>query len=98
MGSPKAEQCSWSVLRDHGFVFLGWWTDPVIHTPSEAELDGFCHWMNSERVFTVATIDQWRRRTRMFLQWYGAARLSELAPSDIDQYLVYGGTRGRCRT
>ena len=78
--------------------YLGWWEDPVSHTPFQAELDRFCDWMKSERGLTATTVDQWRRRTRTFLQWYQSAgrSLSELGPSDIDQYLVHG-INSRCR-
>jgi integrase/recombinase XerD len=79
--------------------FLGWWKVPVIRTPFQVELDRFCNWMKSERGLTATTIDQWRRRTRTFLQWYESAgrSLGELVPSDIDQYLIYGSINGRCR-
>jgi integrase/recombinase XerD len=78
--------------------YLGWWKDPVIDTPFQAELDRFCHWMKSERGLTATTIDQWRRRTRTFLQWYQSTgrSLGELVPIDIDQYLIHG-INSRCR-
>jgi integrase/recombinase XerD len=79
--------------------FLGWWRDPVIHTPFQTELDGFCSWLKSERGMADITIDQWRRRIRLFLRWYGSAGrpLAELVPSDIDRYLAYGRAQGWCR-
>ena len=79
--------------------FLGWWRDPVISIPFQRELDQFYEWMKFERGLTSSTIDQWQRRTRMFLRWYGPTGrpLAKLMPSDIDRYLAYGSAKGWCR-
>jgi integrase/recombinase XerD len=78
---------------------VGWWREPEPCIPFEEELSGYRQWMISERGFTSSTVDQWWRRCRMFLQWYGQTRrgLSELQPTDIDRYFVEGGVKNWCR-
>jgi site-specific recombinase XerD len=70
--------------------FLGWWRAPVVEMPFQNHLDRYVKWMRDERGFSGATVEQWQRRARLFLQWCAATdrRLCDLAPSDIDHYFV----------
>lgn len=75
--------------------FLGWWRAPVVEVPFQGELDRYVNWMRDERGFSTSTVEQWRGRVRMFLQWCAATdrQLCDLLPSDIDQYFVNEGAQ-----
>jgi site-specific recombinase XerD len=75
--------------------YLGWWRGPIETVPFRRELDQYVEWMRSERGLTPCTVAQWRFRVLEFLKWRDAAggQLSDLAPTDIDRYLIEGAVR-----
>jgi site-specific recombinase XerD len=80
--------------------FLGWWHAPVIDVPFRDELERYVVWMRDERGLSTSTVEQWKCRVSMFLQWCVATDrpLRDLQPSDIDQYFASeGDTRHWCR-
>lgn len=76
--------------------FLGRWRDPAAPLRDRGELDGYVTRMRDERGFTPSTVEQWGRTTARFLRWCTAAgcQLGDLAPSNIDNYIVVQG-KGR---
>jgi integrase/recombinase XerD len=76
--------------------FLGWW-NPVARPVAFAQvLDEFERWMRDERGLTPCTIEQWRYRTGIFLNWLAESgrNLASLTPEGIDAYfLTHGATR-----
>jgi hypothetical protein len=57
--------------------FLGYWLEPRPLSPFEHLVDSFRLWMEKDRGFTPATIDQACGLTRQFLLWYGTRSVSE---------------------
>jgi integrase/recombinase XerD len=79
--------------------FLGWWREPVIELQAQTCLDRYVAWMRDERGFSCATIDLWRRHSKLFLSWCEKTnrQLCDLQPNDVDAYFLSEG-RGRwCR-
>lgn len=76
--------------------YLEWWREPEQLIAFRPALDDFVTWMRDERGLTPCTIDQWRRKTAIFLRWCGDTDrdLATLQPQDIDAYFVtYGAQR-----
>lgn len=73
--------------------FLGWWT-PIARPVAFAEvLDEFERWMRDERGLTPCTIQQWRYRTGIFLNWLAESgrNLASLTPEGVDAYFLTHG-------
>jgi integrase/recombinase XerD len=79
--------------------FLGTLSVPESAVPFQSKLDEFCRWAKEERGFTDATIAQYFKTIRPFLQWYGVLgrSLSRVQVRDIDSYLAEGGAARWCR-
>lgn len=80
--------------------FLGWWK-PIVRPVAFAEvLDEFERWMRDERGLTPCTIQQWRYRTGIFLNWLAESGrdLANLTPEGIDAYFVTHGAARWSRT
>jgi integrase/recombinase XerD len=79
--------------------FLGTLSEPPSDVPFQSKLDEFSQWAREERGFTDATIVQYVKTIRPFLQWYGALGrpLSRVRATDIDSYLSKGGADRWCR-
>jgi integrase/recombinase XerD len=73
--------------------FLGWWEEPVVVYEFQGKLDQYCRWMHDERGFSNSTIVDWRCRVRDFLIWCNARsrELTQLRPSDVDDYFIDDG-------
>jgi integrase/recombinase XerD len=79
--------------------FLGTLSVPTSDVPFQAKLDEFYRWAKEERGFTAATIAQYCKTIKPFLQWYGAIgrSFSMVHARDIDSYLAEGGADRWCR-
>lgn len=73
--------------------FLGWWNPAVRPEAFAGVLDEFERWMRDERGLTQCTIQQWRYRTGVFLNWLAASGrdLARLTPEGIDTYFLTHG-------
>lgn len=79
--------------------FLGHLRKTDAPIPFHAELEAYGSWAKNERGLSETTIDRYHGYITKFLRWYGvlARPLSDVRATDIDAYLVFGGSHGWSR-
>jgi integrase/recombinase XerD len=91
-GAPTAAQRVIDIGRPW-LRFLGWWREPAVPFSYQSQLDRYVAWMRDERGLTPSTVEQWGRRTRIFLRWCERMdrQLGKLKAEDIDIYIATQG-------
>jgi site-specific recombinase XerD len=94
----------WTVIR---FIevarswlrFLGYWRTPKKVHSFELLVDAFRLWMEKDRGFTPATINQICGELHQFFHWYTECGhgISEVRFEDLDGFLASYGEKGNCR-